>query len=111
MGISHYRYPVKLNTKQHRLLEAMIHEGRTPAKHYLVARVLLMSDQSQGDPSHTDGQIAEVLSISRRTVIRIKQRFVQENLEVALDFQLSARTSRTALPGRQERGAVNSFGL
>ena len=58
--------------------------SRTPAKHYLVARVLLMSDQSQGHPGHTDGQSAEALSISRRTVIRIKQRFVQESLEVAL---------------------------
>lgn len=56
----------------------------TPAKHYLIARVLLMSDQRQGEPSYIDGQIAEALSISRRTVIRIKQRFVQGNLEVAL---------------------------
>jgi hypothetical protein len=62
----------------------MVHTSRTPAKHYLVARVLLMSDQNEGASGHTDGQIAEVLSISRRIVIRIKQRFVQENLEVAL---------------------------
>jgi len=34
-----------------------------------------MSDQSQGQPEATDGQIAETLSISRRTVIRIKQRY------------------------------------
>jgi hypothetical protein len=47
----------------------------TPAKHYLVARVLLMSDQSQGEPSATDGQIAEILSISRRTVIHSQHRY------------------------------------
>ncbi len=52
----------------------MVHTNRTPAKHYLVARVLLMSDQNQGEPEATDGQIAETLDISRRTVIRIKQR-------------------------------------
>jgi hypothetical protein len=34
-----------------------------PAKHYLVARVLLMSDQSQGEPEATEGQIAEILSM------------------------------------------------
>lgn len=84
MGTSHYRYPMKLSEEQCRWLETMVHMSRTPAKHYLVARVLLMSDQSQGEPSATDGQIAETLSISRRTVIRIKQRFVQENLEAAL---------------------------
>lgn len=84
MGISYYRYPVKLSEDQRRWLETMIHTSRTSAKHYLVARVLLTLDQSQGAPGHTDGQIALALSISRRTVIRIKQRFVQENLEVAL---------------------------
>jgi hypothetical protein len=61
---------VKLSEEQRRFLETMMHTSRIPAKHYLVARVLLMSDQSQGEPSHTDGRIAEALSISRRTVIR-----------------------------------------
>jgi hypothetical protein len=80
----HYHYPVRLSKEQRRFLEAMLHTSGTRAKHYLVARTLLMSDQSQGEPSSTDEQIAEALSISRRTVIRIKQRFVQENLGVAL---------------------------
>jgi len=84
MRTSHYRYPVRLSEEQRRFLETMVRMSTTPAKHYLVARVLLISDQSQSEPSHTDGQIAEMLDISRRTVIRIKQRFVQENLEVAL---------------------------
>jgi hypothetical protein len=108
MGISHYRYRVKLNAKQHRLLEVMIHESRTPAKHYLVARVLLMSDQSQGDPSHTDGQIAQVLSISRRTVIRIKQRFVQGNLEEALVGSFPReRPERRCLDGKGEAQLIH----
>src|SRR6266849_3774776 len=84
MRTYHYRYPVRLSEEQRRFLEAMLHTSGTRAKHYLVARTLLMSDQSQGEPSSTDEQIAETLSISRRTVIRIKQRFVQENLGVAL---------------------------
>ena len=84
MRTSHYKYPVRLSEEQHRWLELMVHTSSTPAKHYLVARVLLMSDQRESEPSHTDGQIVEALSISRRTVIRIKQRFVQGNLEIAL---------------------------
>jgi hypothetical protein len=55
-----------------------------------------MSDQSHGKPSHSDGQIAQTLSISRRTVIRIKQRFVQENLEVALIGRFPGRISAEA---------------
>ena len=84
MSVYHSRYPVKLSLKRRNFLETMAHTSKTLAKHYLVARVLLTLDQSQGEASHTDGQKALALSISRRTVIRIKQRFVQENLEVAL---------------------------
>ncbi len=81
--------------------------SRTPTKHYLVARVLLMSDQSQGRPSHTDGQIAEALSISR-TVIRIKQRFVQENLEVALTGSFpQERPERRCLDGKGEAQLIH----
>jgi transposase len=108
MRTSHYRYPVKLSEQQRKWLEAMMHMSTTPAKHYLVARVLLMSDQSQGEPSHTDGQIAEALSISRRTVIRIKQRFVQENLEVALVGSFpQERPERRCLDGKGEAQLIH----
>jgi len=108
MRTSHYRYPVKLNEKQRRWLETMLHMSSTPAKYYLVARVLLMSDQSQGEPSATDVQIAEILSISRRTVIRIKQRFVQENLEVALTGSFPReRPERRCLDGKGEAQLIH----
>src|SRR6266566_5759264 len=108
MSVSSVRYPVKLQSGQRNFLETMIHTSSTPTKHYLVARVLLMSDQSQGGPSHTDGHIAEVLSISRRTVIRIKQRFVQENLEVALTGRFPReRPERRCLDGKGEAKLIH----
>ncbi len=108
MRTSHYHYPVRLSEEQRRWLEAMGHISSTPAKHYLVARVLLMSNQSQSEPSHTDGQIAEVLDISRRTVIRIKQRFVQENLEVALGGSFPReRPERRCLDGKGEAQLIH----
>ncbi len=108
MRTSHYRYPVRLSEEQRQWLKTMVHTSRTPAKHYLVARVLLMSDQSQGESSHTDGQIAEVLDISRRTVIRIKQRFVQENLEVALTGSFPReRPERRCLDGKGEAQLIH----
>jgi hypothetical protein len=103
-----YRYPVKLSEEQRRLLETMVHTSRTPAKHYLVARVLLMSDQRQGQPEATDSQIAEALSMSRRTVIRIKQRFVQENLEVALTGSFPREhPERRCLDGKSEANLIH----
>jgi transposase len=108
MRTSHYRYPVRLSEEQHRWLEMMVHTTSTPAKHYVVARVLLMSDQSQGEPNHTDGQIAEALDISRRTVIRIKQRFIQENLEMALTGSFPReRPERRCLDGKGEAQLIH----
>src|SRR6266700_2680562 len=103
-----YRSPVKLSEEQRRFLETTAYASRTPTKHYLVARVLLMSDQRQGEPEATDGQIAEILSISRRTVIRIKQRFVQENLEVTLTGSfLRDRPERRCLDGKGEAQLIH----
>src|SRR5260370_20162834 len=101
MRTYHYRSLVRLSEEQRRWLETMLHTSRTPAKHYLVARVVLLSDQSQGEPEATDGQKASILSISRRTVMRIKQRFVQGSLEMALtgSFQRE-RPERRCLDGK-----------
>jgi transposase len=62
-----------------------------------------MSDQSQDAPRLTDGQFAEALEISRRTVIRIKQRFVQGGLEVALTGSFPReRPEQRCLDGKGE---------
>jgi hypothetical protein len=67
-----------------------------------------MSDQRESEPSHTDGQIAETLNISRRTVIRIKQRFVQENLEGALTGSFPRECpERRCLDGKGEAQLIH----
>jgi transposase len=72
------------------------------------ARVLLMSDQREGEPEAIDGHIAETLDISRRTVIRIKQRFVQGNLEVALTGSFPReRPDRRCLDGKGEAQLIH----
>jgi len=43
MKTFHYRFPVRLSEEQRRFLETRMHTSTTPAEHYLVARVLLMS--------------------------------------------------------------------
>ncbi len=67
-----------------------------------------MSDQSQGEPEATDGQKASILSISRRTVMRIKQRFVQGSLEVALTGSFPReRPERRCLDGKGEAQLIH----
>jgi hypothetical protein len=108
MRTSTYRYPVKLSEEQRRFLETMVHTSRTTAKHYLVARVLLTLDQRQSQPEATESQKALALSMSRRTVIRIKQRFVQANLEVALTGSFPReRPERRCLDGKGETHLIH----
>ncbi len=70
-----------------------------------------MSDQRRGDLEATDGQIAQALDISRRTVIRIKQRFVQGSLEVALTGSFPREREDTSVSGWQGRGSVDPVGV
>ena len=54
-------------------------------------------------PVRPMGQFAQALQINRRTVIRIKKRFVQGNLEVALTGSFPReRPERRCLDGRGE---------
>lgn len=82
--MSQHRYPVSLNPQQRMELEQLIRTGSSPAHRQIAARVLLKADQNQSGGRERDQQIADALQISRHTVIRIKARFVQQNLSHAL---------------------------
>lgn len=79
-----HRYPVTLTADQRDHLSHLIRTGKPSSYQQVVARVLLKADRSQPEPPPTDQQIADALQISRRTVIRIKERFAREGLEAAL---------------------------
>ena len=97
-----------MGEKQRGFLETLTQTSKIPAKHYLVARVPLVSDQSRSQPEATDGQIAQALDISRRTVIHIRQRFVQENLEVALTGNFPReRPEHLCLDGKGEAQLIH----
>jgi transposase len=77
------RYPITLTTEERESLARVIRIGKSSAYEQIVARVLLKADRSQGEPP-SDGEIAQALEISRRTVIRLKKRFVCEGLDAVL---------------------------
>ena len=100
--MSEKRYPVHLSTEQLQELQRLIHTGRSTAHQQMAARVLLKADESNEQPS-TSSQIAEALEISPRTVIRIKQRFVQQGLSTALSGNYpKERPLRRKVDGRVE---------
>ena len=77
------RYPVHLSAEQQQELHRLIHTGKATAHQQMAARVLLKADEAN-EQHLSSQQIAEALEVSARTVIRIKQRFVQQGLQAAL---------------------------
>src|SRR5260221_6511150 len=98
--MSQHRYLVTLTQDQRDHLTHLIRTGSAPSYQQVVARVLLKLDRSQPEPPPSDGQIADALEISRRSVIRIKERFVAQGLEAVF------APDHTPNPPQQRRGPV-----
>ena len=81
-------------------------QGKADARKLAHARVLLQADASDGGPDWTDTRIAEAVRVSVRTIERVRQRFVEEGLEVALMPRPSPRVYARKLDGAQEAKLV-----
>jgi transposase len=81
--MSEKRYPVQLGAEQQQALHDLIRKGKATAHQQMAARVLLKADEASVEHL-SNSQIAQALEISARTVIRIKQRYVQQGLSAAL---------------------------
>jgi transposase len=66
------------------------------------ARILLRADASEAGESLKDDSIKDLENISSKTVCRIRQRFVEEGLEAALNHKGPSRTKPRKLDGEQE---------
>jgi hypothetical protein len=74
---------VTLTTEDRERLERIIHSGDEPARTQTRARILLLTDYSQGK-HWSDGAIAGALLCSQKTVVNVRQRYVEEDLHAAL---------------------------
>ena len=74
---------IHLIPEQRRELTDLIRKGESKARVQLRARVLLLSDRSQGPPK-TEAEIASALLCSATTVGNIRRRFAREGLCAAL---------------------------
>ncbi len=75
--------PVNLKAEQRKALEEMIRKGETSARKQTRARILLLSDRSQGD-KRSQAEVSEMLMCSATTVGNIRRRFAREGLASAL---------------------------
>lgn len=77
------KYIVRLTGEEQERLKALVSKGRTSARKIRHAQVLLKVDAD--GPNWTDQQAAEAFGMRTNTVADIRQRFVEEGLERALD--------------------------
>ena len=96
-------YPVYLTNEQREMLTQRIKTGKHSAYEQTVAHVLLKVDRSEEREPETDEKVAEMFSISRRTVIRIKKRFVEEHMQGVLNAKYpKERPERRKIQGKEE---------
>jgi len=86
------KYKVTLDEMERRMLEEIATRGRHSSQKLLNALILLKSDEGPYQPRRATNQaIADVLPVSLRKVDRVKQRFVEQGLDAALDKRKAER--------------------
>ena len=96
------RYKVTLEPDELGELEKLISRGKGAARRLAHARILLHADQGAGRPGKIDAEIAEAVGVSVATIERVRQRFVEEGLEVALSPRPPRRLYLRKLDGEAE---------
>lgn len=77
------KYIVRLTAEEREELKVLVSKGRASARKIGRARVLLKVDAD--GPSWTDEQTADALGMRTNTVAEIRQRFVEQGMERALE--------------------------
>jgi hypothetical protein len=96
------KYVVRLEPEERQLLVALVTKGKRAASVLTRARVLLKADAGTDGPGCRDGVIAEAVETSLSSVHRVRQAFVEEGLEAALDRKRPTGRQYRKLDGDQE---------
>lgn len=100
------KFRVALTQEERQQLSALISTGKAAAAKLLHARILLKADQSPEGPTWTDEQIAGALDGSVSTVRRVRQSFVEEGVDAALNRKKPTGRQFRKLDGAQEAHLV-----
>jgi transposase len=96
------RYIVTLTEEERTMLLNLISTGKAAARKLTHARILLKADCAGDRVGWTDAAISEALDVSPSTIARVRELFVEEGLEVALNRQKPRRQYVRKLDGEQE---------
>lgn len=95
------KYVVRLDAAEREALEALVRKGKTQAYRIKHAHILLAVDAA--GPAWSDEQTAEALGCHVNTVSNVRQRFVEQGLEAAVERKKQKSPSRERiLDGEKE---------
>jgi transposase len=94
------KYLVTLSQEERQHLQAFVKKGKAAARTRLHAQILLKAD-TEGE-GWTDEAISHALDVHPTTVANVRQRLVEEGLEVALSRRRTQTVRRRKLDGKQE---------
>ena len=83
------RYPVQLTEEEEERLNRLIRSGKSSARSFARARILLKADEGWSAP-----QMAAALDVSEGTVYRIKRRYGEASLDGVLQDRVQANRFR-----------------
>ncbi len=87
------RYVVRLEAEERGRLEQVVRVGKSAAYRIRHANLLLAVDESEAGPKLQDGDAAEAFGVSVRSIESLRQRFVEDGLEAAVDRKKQVRPS------------------
>ena len=91
----HKRYVVRLTEPEREQLNTLIRKGKAAAYKIKHANILLKAEAD--GPAWSDEAIATAFSVHTRTVAGIRERFVEQGLETALNRKKQDRPSQQPL--------------
>jgi transposase len=80
-------YKVTLTDEEQDHLRKLLSSGQAAARKLNHARILLYAQDGSAARCRTDQEIADTLAVGARTVARVRQRFVEQGFEAALNPQ------------------------
>ena len=96
------KYIVRLTPDERAYLQGLLKENKKAVRALTHARILLKADVSEDGPGWPDHQISEAFDISKRTVERVRERFVEEGLESSLYHRRGKRQYLSKIDGEFE---------
>src|SRR2546427_9654921 len=91
IGVMAPRYRVTLTEEERSQLEALTRSGKTAASKFIHARALLRCEAGPHGSPWKGADVSEALGVTTRTIEHLKERFVEEGIEAALERRPAAK--------------------